>query len=240
MTIQHGSLALSALSLKESRPHDAESEGWLLSYLDVFILIVALLVIMLVRSNPSGLPDIDETRRYKTDSVGTDNPPEAIEVPRFIEEQQLFNQLEQLISDHRLTIDSNSKRINVRLGDSLLFDSSKAIIKRDGKFAIQQLVPILKKINQPIIVEGHTDDEPINTVLYPSNWELAAARANSVLHYLVLQGIPKNHVSAISYADTRPLKPNDSKLNRSINRRVNLVILLNSEEGLSDHLVRIK
>ncbi len=235
MAIQHDSLALSALLLDESQPHDAESEGWLLSYLDVFILIVALLVIMLVRSAPSGLPDVDNKA-----TVVLHSAPEAIEVPRFIEEQQLFNQLEQLISDHRLTIDSNSKRINVRLGDSLLFDSSKAIIKREGKFAIQQLVPVLKKLNQPIIVEGHTDDEPINTVLYPSNWELAAARASSVLHYLVSQGIPKKHVSAVSYADTRPLKPNDNKLNRSINRRVNLVILLNSEDDLSDQLVQIK
>nr|WP_285903235.1 OmpA family protein [Alkalimarinus sediminis] len=105
-----------------------------------------------------------------------------------------------------------------------MFDSSKAVLKAEGKAAIQLLVPALKRLNRPLIIEGHTDDTPINTLLYPSNWELSAARANSVLHYLRAQGISPQQMSTANYADTRPLVPNSSQYNRSINRRVNLLI----------------
>ncbi len=181
-------------------------DGWLLSYLDVFILIVALLVIMLTKSQPLDTPVIQE-QEIKTIST----------------------ELETLSSDYRLTIFSNEKNINVRLGDSLLFDSSKAIITPDGKLAIQKLVPVLKRLKRSIIIEGHTDNNAINTILYPSNWELSAARANSVLHFLISQGLPPKYLSTRSYADTRPIKPNDNKLNQSINRRVNLVILMKDD-----------
>ena len=181
-------------------------DGWLLSYLDVFILIVALLVIMLTKSQP-------------LDTLVTQE----------LEIRTISTELETLSSDYRLTIFSNEKNINIRLGDSLLFDSSKAIITPEGKQAIKKLIPALKQLKRSIIIEGHTDNQPINTTLYPSNWELSAARANSVLHFLISQGLPPRHLSTRSYADTRPIKPNDSELNQSINRRVNLVILMKDD-----------
>ena len=181
-------------------------DGWLLSYLDVFILIVALLVIMLTKSQPLD-PPVMEERELKTIST----------------------ELETLSSDYRLTIFTNENNINIRFGDSLLFDSSKAIITSDGKQAIKKLIPALKQLKRPIIIEGHTDNNPINTILYPTNWELSAARANSVLHFLMSHGLSPKYLSTRSYADTRPIKPNDNKLNQSINRRVNLVILMKDD-----------
>jgi len=181
-------------------------DGWLLSYLDVFILIVALLVIMLTKYQPLA-PPVTEEREIETIST----------------------ELEALSSDYRLTILSNEKNINIRLGDSLLFDSSKAVITPDGKQALKNLIPALKQLKRSMIIEGHTDNHPINTILYPSNWELSAARANSVLHFLISQGLSPKYLSTRSYADTRPIKPNDNKLNQSINRRVNLVILMKDD-----------
>jgi len=199
MIIQHNHLQNNT-SIPDA-PVCSADEGWLLSYLDVFILIVALLVIMLTKSQA----------------------PSAFQQPEI---EAVSAQLENLSSDYRLTISSNEKIINVRLGDTLLFDSSKAIITPAGKQAIKRLIPTLKHLKRSIIIEGHTDNHPINTLLYPSNWELAAARANSVLHFLISQGLPPNSLSTRSYADTRPTKPNNNKVNRSINRRVNLIILM--------------
>ncbi len=210
-----------AFNQSPSSSQDAESEGWLVSYLDVFILIIALLVIMLIKSTPveSAPSELDTKELLQVTTAPTDNSYKL----------QLMMELEEINSDDRLKVSSNKKQINVRLGDTLLFDSSKARLKPEGKHAIKQLVPILKRLNKPIIVEGHSDNRPINTPLYPSNWELAAARANSVLHFLILQGIPKQHLSTINYADTQPIVPNDSHSNRSINRRVNLLIPLTKD-----------
>ena len=192
-----------------------DNESWLVSYLDVFLLIIAILVIMLIKS-----PDqtfINEKRN----STELSTP-------------ELSDAISKLSADHRINVVSDSKHISVRLDESLLFDSSKAIIKPAGKAAIQQLVPWLKKLNRRLVIEGHTDNAPINTLLYPSNWELSAARANSVLHYLTDQGIPNDQMSTANYADTRPLAPNDTSTNRSINRRVNLLILIEEDISNSD------
>lgn len=183
-----------------------ENESWLVSYLDVFLLIIALLVIVLI----------------KAPNQPASNEPLLVEV-------QPSPDYSKIIDDHRVTVVRDSKHISVRLDESLMFDSSKAIIKPEGKSALQLLIPVLKTINRPLVIEGHTDNTPINTLLYPSNWELSAARANSVLHYLTAQGIPNHHMSTANYADTRPLVPNNNKSNRSINRRVNLVILIEED-----------
>lgn len=192
-----------------------ENESWLVSYLDVFLLIIALLVIMLIKS-PA--PSIVTEPSHTTEPSVPD----------------LSDTIRKLSADHRITVASNSKHISLRLDESLMFDSSKALIKPEGKAAIQLLIPALKRLNRPLVIEGHTDNTPINTLLYPSNWELSAARANSVLHYLTAQGIPSDQLSTANYADTRPLVPNDTHINRSINRRVNLLIQVEEDISNSD------
>jgi len=209
--IQHSHLQNNSSAQGSSA--SSTDEGWLLSYLDVFILIVALLVIMLIKSQPS-IPSSTQEHKAQEPDIET-----------------ISTELEALSSDYRLTIFSNEKNINVRLGDTLLFDLSKAIITPDGKQAITQIMPVLKRLKRAIVIEGHTDNHPINTLLYPSNWELSAARANSVLHFLISQGLSPSHLSTRSYADTNPVKPNNSDLNRSINRRVNLVILMDENNS---------
>ena len=194
----------------DDTPHTSsrvENESWLVSYLDVFLLIIALLVIMLIKS--PNQPSEDEQPL----SVQL-SPPDVVA------------SMEKLSADHRITVVSGDKNITVRLDESLLFDASKAVIRPEGKEAIQLLIPSLKELNRPLVIEGHTDNTPINTLLYPSNWELSSARANSVLHYLSAQGIPNHQMSTANYADTRPLVPNTNNRNRSINRRVNLLILI--------------
>jgi chemotaxis protein MotB len=74
-------------------------------------------------------------------------------------------------------------------------------------------------------IEGHTDNVPVRTLKYPSNWQLAAERAISVLEVMVQSGVTPDRVSAASFAETRPLKPNDTVEGRSSNRRIEIVIV---------------
>lgn len=206
-----------------------ESESWLLSYIDVFLLIIAFLIIMLFKSPEQASTSIVAKAVYSETPATAD-----ILTNLNTDLKNLSTDLKNLSSDHRITVASNNRHISVRLDNTLLFDSSKAVIKPEGKKAIQQLIPTLKAMNKPLIIEGHTDSTPINTQLYPSNWELSAARANSVLHFLSAHGISKDQMSTANYADTRPLVPNDSSNHRSINRRVNLLIMVNEDVGNSD------
>jgi chemotaxis protein MotB len=81
------------------------------------------------------------------------------------------------------------------------------------------------------MIEGHTDDIPIRTSRYPSNWELSTARAISAMRFMVAAGIASARVGVAGYADLRPLQPNDSQERRSANRRVELVFMRNVDAG---------
>lgn len=83
---------------------------------------------------------------------------------------------------------------------------------------------MLRESPHPIAVHGHTDAVPIHSVRYPSNWELSGARAGSVVRYFEANGIDKQRLRAVGFADTRPLADNDSAEGRASNRRVELVL----------------
>lgn len=114
--------------------------------------------------------------------------------------------------------------LTLRIADNLLFASGQADLMSEGMALISQLTDILQRFQGEISVEGHTDNVPINTARFPSNWELSTARAISVLLYLELEGIADDRMRAVGYADTRPLQPNDNAANRAGNRRVELIL----------------
>jgi chemotaxis protein MotB len=90
---------------------------------------------------------------------------------------------------------------------------------------MKQLAQTLKPFPNPIRVEGHTDNRPINTAAFPSNWELSAARAASVVHLFMQQGLEPARLAVIGLGEYRPTHPNDTPEGRNANRRVVLVIL---------------
>lgn len=110
--------------------------------------------------------------------------------------------------------------------DQVLFDLGSATLRPEGREVLDDLAPALARLPNALAVEGHTDDRPIHAGRYPSNWELAAERATSVLRYLLeAHHLPAARLSAAGYADQRPLVPNDTEANRSQNRRVEIVVL---------------
>ncbi len=145
-------------------------------------------------------------------------------------QQQLDRQLEQLgLSDSiNMTITLGYAQLEIQ--DNILYQSSAATLTESGRQLLTKLTPLLKQAKGLIYIEGHTDDRPIQTARFPSNWELGAARATSVLHFLASQQIDANRMRAITYADTKPIADNASEQGRRKNRRVNIVIKVSDSE----------
>jgi len=117
-------------------------------------------------------------------------------------------------------------RMVVSLGADVLFRSGSARLSSDGVEAVAEVAKQLAKISgKDFQVEGHTDNLPIKTKEFPTNWQLAAARAYSVLTTMQAAGMPAERVSMASYSDTRPTAENDTAENRALNRRIDIVVL---------------
>ncbi len=111
-----------------------------------------------------------------------------------------------------------------------VFASGKADANQTGKDWLRVLANSLKNKNyKEIKVEGHTDNIPINTSSYPSNWELSSARASSVVRFLIENGMDINKIATVGYAETKPLVDNNSDTNRAKNRRVEIIIVGNAD-----------
>jgi len=122
--------------------------------------------------------------------------------------------------------------ISAIMSDTLLFETGLAEIKAENRPVINALCSILKETDCRIRIEGHTDDVPINSALFSSNWELSTARAVNVAKYFISEGgILPERLSAASYADSKPLSPNVSDHNRGLNRRVEVLLILDGNDG---------
>lgn len=131
--------------------------------------------------------------------------------------------LGELGNDVQVVISERS--ISFRVNSEILFDSSQADLSRSGLAVLRRIVNVLSGTSHEITVEGHTDSVPVRrNVRYPSNWELSSARAGSVVRYLQANGIARQRLKAVGYADTRPIGDNHTPEGRAANRRVELVI----------------
>jgi chemotaxis protein MotB len=112
------------------------------------------------------------------------------------------------------------------LTDKFLFNKGQADILPDNRYVLDSMAQPLKAIPNQVRIEGYTDDLPISTAKFPSNWELSTTRATTVLRYFISNNdIAAERLSAAGYADTRPICPNTTDQNRAMNRRVEIVVL---------------
>ncbi len=120
--------------------------------------------------------------------------------------------------------------VSVRLKEKLFFKTGMAEIEKKNYPSLKKLSSILQKTDCQIRVEGHTDDIPIDTKRFPSNWELSVARAVNVVKYFISKGnISPERLSAVGYGDSRPIYPNVSDHNRELNRRVEIILTLKKD-----------
>jgi chemotaxis protein MotB len=147
-----------------------------------------------------------------------------------VDEQQeavpIDEALEAFAAEPGVNVSYSNQGAHITFEDFLLFNFGKADINRGGLAFLDKMAALIQKIPYPVRVEGHTDNVPIHTARYPSNWELSIARAVSVVKYFAESGkIDPQRLSAVGYGETRPLVPNDSPANRTRNRRVEIVLV---------------
>ena len=214
-----------------------EEEAWLLTYLDVMTLLLVMMVVILAFSEPAHKPPGDgaaaagpavmaaaPTSSPAPLAAASDTSPPAPAAPGPLDRLPL-----DAVSDNVEVIKAgNTMRFRIR--SELLFASGDAGLTPEGRALVDSLLPTFNlAIDYNIVVEGHTDNAPISTERFPSNWELAAGRAGSVVRHLESRGLNPTRLRATGYADTRPLVPNTSAQGQRTNRRVELILALPPE-----------
>lgn len=139
--------------------------------------------------------------------------------------ERVTEAMQPLIDQGLITVDHNKLWVEVEMNTSILFDSGSSELENDGMPPLVELAKILKTLPNHLDVEGHTDNLPISTKVFPSNWELSAARAASVVHLFANNGVAPERMAAIGYGEFRPKVSNSTLSGRRTNRRVVIVIL---------------
>jgi chemotaxis protein MotB len=224
---------------KEQQLETAGMMRWLLTYADMITLMLALFIILFAMSTISR---VKVQEFAKLVSAGFDNTWSVNQPPNGgTNGEQSFNasanipavqrELQQYVEQHHLQnqvqihMDRRGLVISL-LSDKSFYNSGSAELRPETLGILDGIFGFLKKNNNLIRVEGNTDNVPIHTAQYPTNWELSAARAIGVTRYLVEHdGLDPTRVSAAGYGEFRPRKPNDTDANRQENRRVDIVLL---------------
>ena len=151
--------------------------------------------------------------------------------------EEMAEKLQTEIAKDMVEIETKGRRIVIRIQEKGAFASGSAILESEFLPILDKLITILGTVEGNISVEGHTDNVPINTVMFPSNWDLSVARALEVAHGLFDDGqISQNRFTISGFADTRPLAANNSPENRQKNRRVEIILQEKTDDQVKQEL----
>ena len=232
---------------KHKHEEHENHERWLVSYADFITLLFAFFVVMYSISsvnvgkyrtvsesikaalNPIVSPPSSPTPISLSASKAALMAPDAPGSKEVVI-RKLRNLVNSIKAVPQMSMMRITKKVNgdivITIPDQLLFNSGEAAVRSEALPFLQGLSGALIELNRHTKVEGHTDNVPIRTALFPSNWELSAARAVMVVRVLSeLYGVPSNHLAAVGHADTRPVTENLDSEQRAKNRRVEVVIL---------------
>lgn len=143
----------------------------------------------------------------------------------------MLGRFQQMIASGKLRVRIVRGRMVVELSENILFDSGKAELKAEGTVALGEVAKVLQTIEgRDFQIAGHTDNVPIKSRRFPSNWDLSTARSVNVAQALAQQGVPETRLSAAGYADTQPVADNETPEGRQQNRRIEIVLMPNLDE----------
>lgn len=207
----------------ELPPESGEGdESWLTSYLDVLTLLITLFVLLLALTPPGG-GEASDSDRVRSASAITSLPLATLATGVLPRHQGVRPQMSGL-NIPGVNVSQGQEGLTLRIDDSLLFASGDAVLTPQGQDVLESLIPALDDFQGQISVEGHTDNIPIATARFPSNWELSVSRAIAVVRHLERQGVPVSRMRAVGYADTQPMESNATAEGRAANRRVELLL----------------
>lgn len=226
--------------------------GWMCTYGDLMSLLLTFFILLYsfssldaakFQSLASALQSVllgDSNPEIFQDSPSSDNPvtlpipsPDASEVESEI--QEIYKEVYTFISEQGLqaevSVRTERRGVVIDIQENVLFDSGSAVIKDESREILNKLSLIFKEIDKDTAIEGHTDNMPINTYQFPTNWELSTTRAVNVLRYFVeVNGADPTKISATGYGEYRPIASNETSEGKSRNRRVNILLLVHDEQ----------
>ncbi|TVP88701.1 MAG: hypothetical protein EA348_10150 [Pseudomonadaceae bacterium] len=230
----------------------SEEEAWLLTYLDVITLILVICVVMLAfaggQVGPTRwttdaeaepvfiLPGGEGLLEGKADGVPLDRQEPVAKSEALLAQTEPEPEADIPAPDmggldlaglgKDIDVIMQDSSISFRISSEILFPSGEALLEQAGYEVLDQLIPVLNEVEHRISISGHTDNVPIQTAQFPSNWELSSARAGSVVRYLEANNIAADRLTAIGHGSTQPLEDNNSAAGRAMNRRVELTLEL--------------
>ncbi|MBG0916330.1 flagellar motor protein MotB [Exiguobacterium sp. SRB7LM] len=247
--------------MKRKKKHDHEEhipEGWLIPYADLLTLLLALFIVLFASSNidqtklekmsqsfnqvfsggvsvfqASTASNSDISRTDKTNTTANPRTYELAQLDELKEDVNKYIKKNGLESQIKATI--NSSGLVLTIQDRALFNLGEATLDADARNVAQNISQILEKAGKrEIVVSGHTDNIPINTARFPSNWELSSARATAFMRGLLENdALNPAQFTLASYGEFKPIATNDTEEGRSKNRRVEVLIkpLVDLSEG---------
>ncbi|MES9879708.1 MAG: flagellar motor protein MotD [Sedimenticola sp.] len=145
-------------------------------------------------------------------------------------ENALNESLSQFVDQDLVNVTQTDKGIEVEMKSKMLFGQGRSNLSREALNALRDVAKIVTPLPNRIHVEGHTDNLPIRTIAFPSNWELSAARAASVVHFFGKLGVKPSRMAAIGYGEFQPLADNATAKGKQTNRRVTIIIMAAENE----------
>lgn len=194
---------------------------WVVSYADLVTMLLALFMVLFAVSQ--------NVTKYQAKMISEHhlNMPENLameQVEQLEELKVLFS--ENISQNQNIKFLKDGRGLVIRLNNSVLFDEGSAIIKSEALKTIDEIIDTISKIDNNVLVEGHTDSTPISNEKYPSNWELSTARATNIIAYMLKsKKINPKRLSAVGYGEYMPVADNTSIGGRLLNRRVDIIIL---------------
>lgn len=221
---------------KEKHDKEPNHERWLLTYSDLITLLMIFFVVMYSMSNVDAQKfkaiagSLSSVLSGQSNNVLDSLGPSFIEGLESQQMEEIRQQLQEYIDANNLAnsirIYTQERGLVISLNDTVLFPSGKADLTPEAQAIMRKVGMSLKGLNNYIRVEGHTDNLPISTSEFPSNWELSAMRSTNVVRFLLKEsGMSPDKLSQSGYGEYRPIANNDSEPGRTRNRRVDIVIL---------------
>ena len=217
--VETSSLLRSQLDSLQESP----TEPWMASYADMVTLLLGFFV-MLLSISSINMNKYEQVAHSMSGAIGKQPKPK-------VDLEQLHQEIANFVESQALSSKIQAKKtalgVSVSVEGAYLFDSGSARLSPRAVPVIRQLSSFVSKVPYNVAVEGHTDDVPINSQQFSSNWELSSARASGIVRFFISEGIAPLRLQATGFADTRPLAPNlnpktgkPMSKNRDRNRRV--------------------
>ena len=198
-------------------------EPWMATFADMVTLLMVFFVLFYSVEK-------DNTEKFKSAidmMIEEDGPDGLAKIMKVVDSTKVMKNLKEMRDASKAnTEDTIEKKVVLRVPGLNLFKKGGAKLRSEARPVLNEIVKVINKKgkNYKIFIQGHTDDVPINTPKFESNWELSAVRATAVLRYFYDKGIEPERLTATGYADTFPMVPNNTKEGRAKNRRIEFVL----------------